>query len=143
MSQNSDNGGYSKGLAIGMIIGGAVGAALALLLTPKTGKEMRRDIAGRGGEFYDRASEFAKEQSGRMGDYVNEGKVRADELVRTARQQAGSLLNEAETLMSDARSRIGTAQGTIKDNIGRLQEAAQAGSDAFQREITRTKNDVL
>lgn len=143
MSNNSDNGNYSKGLAIGMIIGGAVGAAIALLLAPKSGKELRRDLAERGGEFYDRASDFAKEQSLKVGDYVNEGKVRADELVRTARQQAGSLLNEAESLMSDARSRIGSAQGNIKDNISRLQDAAQAGSEAFQREMARAKNEII
>lgn len=130
-------------MAVGIILGGAIGAAIALLLAPKSGKELRRDIAERGGEFYDKASDFAREQSLRVGDYVNEGKVRADEIVRSARQQAGSLLNEAETLMSDARSRIGSAQGVIKDNIGRIQEAAQAGSDAFQREMSRTKHDTV
>jgi gas vesicle protein len=143
MTNNTENGSYSKGLAIGVILGGALGAAIALLLAPKTGKEMRRDLAERSGEIYDRASDFAQEQSRRVGDYVNEGKVRADEIVRTTRQQAGSLLNEAESLMSDARSRIGTTQGNIKDNIERIQEAAQAGSEAFQREMSRAKLDGM
>ena len=143
MANNTENGSYSKGLAVGVILGGALGAAIALLLAPKTGKELRRDLAERSSEVYDRANEFAQEQSRRMGDYVNEGKVRADEIVRTTRQQAGSLLNEAESLMSDARSRIGTAQGNIKDNIGRIQEAAQAGSEAFQREMKRANQDTM
>jgi gas vesicle protein len=138
---NSNENSYSKGLAAGIIIGGAVGAVLALLFAPKSGKELRQDIAERSGEVYDKASDFAVEQSRKMGEYVNEGKVRADELVRTARQQAGSLLSEAEHLMNDARSRVGSAQSGIKDNVGRIQEAARAGADAFQGEMARMKNN--
>lgn len=138
---NSNENSYSKGLAAGIIIGGAVGAVLALLFAPKSGKELRQDLAERSGEMYDKASDFAVEQSRKMGEYVNEGKVRADELVRTARQQAGSLLSEAEHLMNDARSRVGSAQSGIKDNVGRIQDAARAGAEAFQGEMSRMKNN--
>ncbi len=135
MAQNNENS-YTKGLAIGIIIGGAVGAAVALLLAPKSGAELRRDIAERSGEAYGKASDFASEQSRRIGDYVNEGKVKAEEILKTTRQQAGSLMTEAETLMQDARSRIGQmAQTGIKDNVGRIQDAAQAGAEAFRREM--------
>ena len=137
---NSNESSYSKGLAVGIIIGGAVGAVVALLLAPKSGKELRQDLTERSGEIYEKASDFAAEQSRKMGEYVNEGKVRADELVRTARQQAGSLLSEAEHLMNDARSRVGTAQSGIKDNVGRIQDAARAGADAFQSEMSRMKS---
>lgn len=139
---NNNEGSFSKGLAAGIIIGGAVGAVVALLFAPKSGKELRQDIAERSGEVYDKASTFAQEQSRVLGDYVNEGKVRADELVRSARQQAGSLLSEAEHLMNDARSRISTAQHGIKDNVSRIQDAARAGADAFQGEMARMKNDI-
>ena len=139
MSNNTE-GSFSKGLAAGIVIGGAVGALVALLFAPKSGKELRQDLAERSGDIYDKASDFAQEQSRKMGDYVNEGKVRADELVRTARQQAGSLLSEAEHLMNDARSRVSSAQSGIKDNVGRIQDAARAGAEAFQGEITRMKN---
>jgi gas vesicle protein len=144
MANNNNEGSYSKGLAVGLILGGVVGGAIALLLAPKTGKELRRDLAERSGDIYIRASDFATEQSqrigDRVGDYVNEGKVRADELVRTARQQAGSLMNEAEHLMSDARSRISTTQSGIKDNVSRIQDAANAGAEAFQREMARANH---
>jgi gas vesicle protein len=135
MSQNTENN-YSKGLAIGMIIGGAVGAAVALLLAPKSGAELRRDIADRSTDLYGKASSAA-------GDYINEGRARAEEIVKTTRQQAGTILSEAETLMNDARSRIGQmAQGTIKDNISRIQDAAQAGTEAFKQEMGKTTRYV-
>ena len=139
---NNNEGSFSKGLAAGIIIGGAVGAAIALLFAPKSGRELRQDLAERSGDLYEKAGAFAEEQSRKMGEYVNEGKVRADEIVRSARQQAGSLLSEAEHLMSDARSRIGATQSGIKDNVARIQDAARAGAEAFQSEISRSNNNA-
>jgi gas vesicle protein len=139
MAQHNENS-YTKGLAVGMILGGAIGAAIALLLAPKSGAELRRDIAERSEDLYGRASEFAGEQSKRFGEYVNEGRTKADEIVRTTRQQAGQLLSEAETMMKDARVRIGQATQTgIKDNIGRIQDAAQAGAEAFRQEMGKNR----
>ncbi|MCS6807959.1 MAG: YtxH domain-containing protein [Bacteroidota bacterium] len=139
MANNHEHS-FSKGLTLGMIIGGAVGALVALLFAPKSGRELRRDIAERSGELYDKASVFAQEQSEKIGEYINEGRVRAEELVRNARQQAGTLLSEAETLISDARSRMSSAQYGIKDNISRIQDAARAGAEAFQSEMAKTRD---
>lgn len=137
MSQQHESS-YGKGLAVGLIIGSAVGAAIALLLAPKSGSELRRDIAERSGELYDKASGFAAQQSKKINEYVNEGKQKAEEIIHSTRQQAGSLMTEAETLMHDARSRMSSvAQSGIKDNIARIQDAAQAGADTFRREMRK------
>lgn len=139
MAQNNESS-YTKGLAIGMIVGGAIGAAIALLLAPKSGAELRRDIAERSTDMYGKASEFAGEQARRAGEYINEGRAKAEEIVKSTRQQAGTLLSEAETLMNDARVRMGQmAQTGIKDNIGRIQEAASAGADAFKQTMVQAR----
>jgi gas vesicle protein len=139
---NNNESSFSKGLATGIIIGGAVGAAIALLFAPKSGRELRQDLTERSGDLYEKAGAFAEEQSRKMSEYVNEGKVRADEIVRSARQKAGSLLSEAEHLMNDARARMGATQSSIKDNVARIQDAARAGAEAFQSEIARANNDA-
>ena len=36
----------SKGLLFGFLAGGVIGAVLALLYAPKSGKELRKDIRG-------------------------------------------------------------------------------------------------
>ena len=46
---------FSKGLLIGFFTGGALGAALALLYAPKSGKEFRRDIKEKSDEYLDEA----------------------------------------------------------------------------------------
>jgi len=41
----------SKGLLIGFLAGGAIGAIIALLYAPKSGKELRKDIKDKADEY--------------------------------------------------------------------------------------------
>ena len=80
------NGEYEESSSFGMgltmlFIGLAAGALVALLLTPKTGKEMRRtlrrkyedarevmvDIGDHAGEWIDKGSEWADKAKSKMG----------------------------------------------------------------------------
>ena len=47
-----------KGVLIGFITGGALGAALALLYAPKTGKELRAEIRTKSDEYQDDAEKY-------------------------------------------------------------------------------------
>lgn len=139
MSTQHNDGGFAKGMVIGALVGGAVGAITALLFAPKPGRELRREIADRSTDLYNdvqsKAGELLKEKATTMSQYVNEGRVRADELVNTTKQQAGHLLYEAESLIREARGRVATAQHDIKDNVNRFQEAARAGKEAFAESL--------
>jgi gas vesicle protein len=52
-------------------LGGIVGAAAALLLTPKTGRETRDLLAARGGDLAKRAQEMAQ---GRAGEWLDKSR---------------------------------------------------------------------
>ena len=62
--RGSDAAGYLGWFFLGSI----AGAATALLLAPKTGRETRELLAERGNEFLKRAQEKAGETQGRAGD---------------------------------------------------------------------------
>ena len=53
MSINNSNN--AKGFLFGFLAGGAVGAIVALLTTPKSGKEFRGEIKQKSGEYFDEA----------------------------------------------------------------------------------------
>jgi gas vesicle protein len=55
-------------------LGGVLGAAAALLLTPRTGRETREILAERGGEFARRAQEVATEAQGRAGEWLDKSR---------------------------------------------------------------------
>ena len=58
MNDNAQFNGTSRGgssVALGLVIGALVGAGIALLLAPRTGRETRRRIADAGGRLGDAA----------------------------------------------------------------------------------------
>ena len=71
---------FSKGLLIGFFTGGTVGAALALLYAPKTGKELRKDIKDRGEEYLDEAEKYISQAREKAVEMINDGKDRSEKL---------------------------------------------------------------
>lgn len=145
MSTQQQDNSFAKGMVIGALLGGAVGALTALLFAPKTGADLRRDIADKSTDLYNdvysKASDYMRDKTQNMSSFVNEGKVRAEELVNSTKQQAGHLLYEAESLIREARDRVTSVQHDLKDNIDRLQDATRAGRDAFASEMKKDKAD--
>ena len=105
METNPNKGSYGTGFLVGALVGGAVGAIVALLFAPKSGKELRRDIADRSEDLVDKAQEFFTKEKEQVEDVVNEGRMKAERIVSSARNQAESLLSNAEQVLRDARSR--------------------------------------
>lgn len=50
------------GFLIGIVVGGLVGATIALLLTPEPGEELRTQIRERGQSFFDEVRHAADER---------------------------------------------------------------------------------
>ncbi|HET7339911.1 MAG TPA: YtxH domain-containing protein [Methylomirabilota bacterium] len=69
-SERNDAAGYLGWF----FLGGLVGAAAALLLTPKTGKETRELLSTRGAEFARRAQEFATDAQGHAGEWLDKSR---------------------------------------------------------------------
>ena len=61
------------------LLGTIAGAAGALLLAPKTGREAREFLAERGGELLKKARETAGETQGRAGDLFDKGREYVEE----------------------------------------------------------------
>jgi gas vesicle protein len=71
--QESDNGSVGLGLSM-LFIGLAAGALLALLLAPKTGKQMRRTLRRK----YEDAREAMEDIGDQAGDWIEKGSEWAD-----------------------------------------------------------------
>lgn len=112
---------------------------VALLFAPKSGRELRRDIAERTSELYDRAQEALNPKQ--VGEElppvtINQGKLRAQAIVAAAREQAENLLSSAEQVLRDARTKAAQAREQIQANIERVREAAKASAEAFKSELS-------
>jgi len=104
----NDNDGMAKGLIVGFLAGSVVGAAMALLYAPMTGRELRADIKKRGEDVAVDADDYVARARKKAIDIINEGKQRSDTLIDDARKRAESLMDDAQRIMSEARTKAGT-----------------------------------
>jgi gas vesicle protein len=123
-----------KGVLIGLLAGGAIGAILALLYAPKSGKELRAEIREKADDLVEGANQYVNAAQSKAGDIVSEAKKRSDLLISDAKKKADTLLSDADRVLSDARQKAGNAveEGT------RLKGAVKAGIDAFKEERRRS-----
>ncbi len=134
-----DNG-LKKGLLIGFLAGGAIGAILALLYAPKSGKELRNDIRSKTDDYLDDAEKFIAEAKVKASEMINEGKRRSEKLIVDAKNKSGELMKDAEKIFNEAKTKASTTihQGKemLEDEGTRLKSAVKAGIDAYKE----TKN---
>lgn len=139
MSNNNES--YARGLVTGALIGGAVGAVAALLFAPKSGQELRKDIADKSQVAVDKAqgyiSDLEVDLNSVVKSTVNEGKKKADEIIGSAKSQAQEIISNAEAVLSSARTKASTARDSVQSKIENVKDATNAGVDAFKEELNK------
>jgi gas vesicle protein len=100
-----------------LLIGGGIGAILALLFAPKAGSELRGDIADVTRKGIDKSREAASYIGNRAGDYYG-----------TVRDKAGEWVGEAR----EAATR----------KTGQVSAAIEAGKQAYSEEKRRTEPGI-
>jgi gas vesicle protein len=132
MAEN--NNGTGKGVLMGFMAGTVVGAVLALLYAPKSGRELRADIQHKTGELKDQADEYLRSARMKAVDIINEGKQRSEQLVSDAKKKADKIIDDANKVISDIRERT----GTVAEEAGKVKSAFRAGVDAYKSERSKS-----
>lgn len=100
-----------------LLIGGGIGALLALLFAPKSGQELRGDIADVTRKGIDKSREAASYIGDRAGDYYGAVRDKATEMV-------------------------GGARDVATQKRGQFSAAIDAGKQAYNEEKRRTEPGV-
>ncbi len=101
-----------------LLIGGGIGAVVALLFAPKSGHELRGDIADVTRKGVDRTRETATQIGAKAGEYYEATRERATELYDAATDKAGEIAARKS---------------------GQLSAAIEAGKQAYTEEKRRTE----
>jgi gas vesicle protein len=80
-----------------LLIGGGIGAVIALLFAPKSGYELRGDIADATRKGIEKSKETAAHLQERAGEYYEVGRERASEYYQTAQEKAGEFAEKARS----------------------------------------------
>jgi gas vesicle protein len=108
-----------------LLIGGGIGAILALLFAPKSGEELRNDIADATRKGIDRSREAAQQLGDRAGEYYDATRERAAELYSQAADKVGEVAQ--------------TARDTATRKTATVAAAIDAGKKAYQEEKRKTE----
>lgn len=71
-----------KGSFGSFVRGAMIGAGLALLLAPRSGRETREILSDRGMEFRDKASEIARDTRSRAQTYISDARNKLNDTMR-------------------------------------------------------------
>lgn len=117
-----------------LLIGGGIGAILALLFAPKSGEELRSDIADATRKGIEKSKETAAQLQERAGDYYEVTREKAGELYQTAQDKAGELKEKASDLREKASDLTEKAKEAVASSTNPFSAAIEAGKEAYQEE---------
>lgn len=125
-----------------LLIGAGIGATLALLFAPKSGRELREDIADYTRKGIDVANEGARRAGARAGELYDTGRERVVDAYGVARDRVTDIYGAAREGVSDvygtARERVAHSAESISDAAARQKDqiaaAIEAGKQAYREE---------
>lgn len=80
------NNGRISTFLLGVIIGGVIGGATALLMAPTSGKKLRRKISDTAEDFYEDAHEYYESGREKVEDIYKEGRKKVSDIVEDAKK---------------------------------------------------------
>lgn len=112
MSNNNNNNNQnidSKDFMIGALVGGMLGAAAALLLAPKAGKELRSDLNEQAVYLKDKSNEFS-----------HLAREKSSNIVRTVSEQSNQVATKVKDLTSNLRKDMDKWRSKEEENASEL-----------------------
>jgi gas vesicle protein len=129
------------------LVGAGIGAVLALLFAPKSGEELRNDIADATRKGIDKSREAATQLGQKANEYYDTGKQKAGEYYGAARETAEEYYEatreRAADLYDTASSKAGEVVAKTRDAVtnqaGSISAAVEAGKKAYIDEKRKTE----
>ena len=130
-----------------LLVGGGIGALLALLFAPKSGQELRGDIADVTRKGVEKGKETAALVGERAGEYYEVTRDKAGELISTAQDKASQVYATAQDKagqIADKASGIADkAKGAVSGASNPFTAAIEAGKDAYTEEKRRNESKAI
>jgi gas vesicle protein len=90
---------YTKGFALGLLTGAALGSIIALFYAPDKGENTRDKVSFKLRNYLDELNRLASNIRAEKNGAQSEAKQRGTAVVAEAQQRAEDLINEAEELL--------------------------------------------
>ncbi len=119
-----------------LLVGGGIGAILALLFAPKSGEELRGDIADVTRKGIEKGKETATQLQEKAGEYYEVTREKAGEYYQVAQEKAAELKDKAGELTEKAK-------GAVAQSANPFTAAIEAGKEAYTEEKRKTEAKAI
>jgi gas vesicle protein len=126
---------HSRDFMVGVLVGGAIGAAAALLYAPQSGPETRDLIKERAVEAKDKTGELATQVRERASTIANQAQSRVGEITTQVKTRADEVGHQAHEIIDRGREVIDRQKEAVI-------AAVDAGRQAYQEKQTTLQQDV-
>ncbi|MBM3216003.1 YtxH domain-containing protein [Candidatus Poribacteria bacterium] len=122
----AESGNSTGTVILAFLVGGVIGAGVALLFAPASGEETRRRIKATSDDVKRKTEEFIDESRERIAELVEDGSDRIAELVEQGKSSVGSLTASLKSLVDEGKKayRARRNELTAEGNGEGLPEAA-------------------
>lgn len=147
MGNDRDSGDNISTKLTFFLVGAGIGAVLALLFAPKSGEELRNDIADATRKGIDKsreaaqqlgtkASEYYDATKQKAGEYYEGARETAEEYYEATRERAGELYDTATAKASEV---VAKTRDAARTQAGSISAAVEAGKKAYVEEKRKTE----
>lgn len=120
-----------------LLIGGGIGATLALLFAPKSGSEMREDISIAANNGVQKTKETVSKLRDNAGEYYETARESAANYYETAKGKANDIYsavaNKTEELADKSKELPEKAESFIEEKFDQIDSAVQAHGKEFKK----------
>lgn len=120
-----------------LLIGAGIGATVALLFAPKSGRELRGDIADASRKGVELTAEQARRLGEKATDVYGQAATKATDIYGQAAQKATDIYGQTAQKAQDL---IDAGKETVSAKREQLQAAIDAGKEAYAEEKDRAKS---
>ena len=118
------------------LVGAGIGAVLALLFAPKSGEELRSDIADATRKGIDKSKEAAQQIGAKAGEYYDTAREKTGEYYEATRDRAAELYDTASTKAGEV---VTKTKDAVSSQAGSIAAAVEAGKKAYVDEKRKTE----
>lgn len=130
----ADNNGHSGDKLVYFLIGAGIGAVTALLFAPKTGSELRSDIADATKKGLDLARDTGRDVGERAQDFYHTGVERASDLTSRSREAVTDLTQRGKDLITNQKAQFAAAIEAGKQGYREAKQSDSVRSSAAVEE---------
>jgi len=128
-----------RDFVVGMLVGSAIGAAVALLYAPQPGDATRDMIKQKAGEAKDRAGELATTAKEKAGTVAGTISSTVTDKAGTVRDSAMGMVDQVKSTAQDL---VDKGRSLVETKKGQVAAAVDAGKQAYQEKRTELEADV-